>query len=67
MTQGAKGAIAAMRRSHDETGGLEPEAVAAESIRRLSAGRLDPDHTPAAVTVQGDVHLDDLRHFFPGY
>ena len=42
-------------------------ALAAESLLRLAAGRLDPDHTPAAVTVQGDLTLDDLRRLFPGY
>lgn len=38
-----------------------------EAFLRLSAGRLDADHTPAAVTVEGDLTLDDLRQLFPGY
>ncbi len=31
------------------------------------AGRLSPEHTPAAVEVTGNVTLDDLRRVFPGY
>ena len=31
------------------------------------AGRLKPAHTPAGVTVSGDISLDDLRTVFPGY
>jgi uncharacterized protein (TIGR03083 family) len=38
-----------------------------ESFLRLTSGRLDPDHTPAAVTIEGAITLDDLRRAFPGY
>jgi uncharacterized protein (TIGR03083 family) len=38
-----------------------------EAAVRLLAGRLSPEHTPEAVTVTGDVSLDDLRRVFPGY
>ena len=38
-----------------------------ESFLRLTSGRLDGSHTPAAVTVEGDVTLDELRSAFPGY
>jgi uncharacterized protein (TIGR03083 family) len=38
----------------------------AEALLRLFAGRLDPEHTPAAVTTTG-VTLDILRAAFPGY
>jgi len=38
-----------------------------ESVVRLMAGRLSPEHTPAAVSVTGNVTLDELRHVFPGY
>jgi uncharacterized protein (TIGR03083 family) len=38
-----------------------------EAAARLLAGRLTPDHTPAAVEVSGEVTLDDLRRVFPGY
>ena len=38
-----------------------------ESAMRLLAGRLSPEHTPAGVTVTGNVTLDDLRRVFPGY
>ena len=33
---------------------------------RWLSGRLDPAHTPAALSVRGPVDLDDLRHLFPG-
>jgi uncharacterized protein (TIGR03083 family) len=39
----------------------------AEAFLRLTSGRLSPDHTPAAVTVEGDLSLEDLRRVFPGY
>ena len=39
----------------------------AEAFVRLTAGRLDPEHTPAGVEVTGTVGLDDLRTVFPGY
>jgi uncharacterized protein (TIGR03083 family) len=38
-----------------------------ESFLRLTSGRLDEAHTPAAVTIQGQISLDDLRRTFPGY
>jgi uncharacterized protein (TIGR03083 family) len=38
-----------------------------ESVVRLMAGRLSPEHTPEAVEVTGNVTLDDLRRVFPGY
>jgi uncharacterized protein (TIGR03083 family) len=38
-----------------------------EAAVRLVAGRLSPEHTPAAVEVTGNVTLDDLRKVFPGY
>ena len=34
---------------------------------RLLAGRLTPEHTPAGITVSGNITLDDLRTAFPGY
>lgn len=34
---------------------------------RLFAGRLSVDHTPADVSVSGNVTLDELRAAFPGY
>ena len=39
----------------------------AESWLRLVAGRLGPGRTPAGVTADGAVSLDDLRRVFPGY
>ncbi|HWE54917.1 MAG TPA: maleylpyruvate isomerase family mycothiol-dependent enzyme [Acidimicrobiales bacterium] len=39
----------------------------AESLLRLTSGRLRPDHTPVSVRVTGDLSLDDLRRIFPGY
>jgi uncharacterized protein (TIGR03083 family) len=38
----------------------------AEALIRLVYGRLDPDHTPAAVAAEG-VDLDTLRGVFPGF
>jgi len=34
---------------------------------RLLAGRLKPDYTPDAVSVSGNITLDELRTAFPGY
>ena len=42
-------------------------ALPAESLIRLIAGRLDPDHTPAGVTESGERGLADLRTVFPGF
>jgi uncharacterized protein (TIGR03083 family) len=39
----------------------------AEALVRLAAGRLGIDHTPAGVTIDGPMSLDDLRAVFPGY
>jgi uncharacterized protein (TIGR03083 family) len=38
-----------------------------EAFLRLTSGRLSPRYTPAMVTVEGDISLDDLRRTFPGY
>ena len=38
-----------------------------EAVVRLLAGRLSPEHTPADVSVSGNVTLDELRQVFPGY
>lgn len=38
-----------------------------DAVARLIAGRLTPRWTPDAVTVSGNVGLDDLRRVFPGY
>jgi uncharacterized protein (TIGR03083 family) len=39
----------------------------AEAFLRLVAGRLTPEHTPAGITVDGPIDLDQLRQVFPGY
>ena len=62
-------------RLRDDGVNLEQEAsgspnkltLPGESFLRLTSGRLDPDHTPAAVTIEGAITLDDLRRTFPGY
>jgi len=38
-----------------------------ESLLRLTAGRLAPARTPADITMDGDVSLDELRVVFPGF
>lgn len=38
-----------------------------ESVIRLIGGRLTPSYTPTAVSVTGNVTLDELRAVFPGY
>ena len=38
-----------------------------EAVVRLIGGRLTSGHTPAEVSVTGNVTLDDLRRVFPGY
>jgi uncharacterized protein (TIGR03083 family) len=38
-----------------------------ESVIRLIGGRLSPKYTPADVSVEGNVSLEDLRRVFPGY
>jgi hypothetical protein len=37
----------------------------AEALLRLVYGRLDPDHTPQAIS--GGVDLELLRQIFPGF
>jgi uncharacterized protein (TIGR03083 family) len=49
----------------DPGGALPTVRLPAEAFVRLVYGRLDADHTPAAVSVDG-VGLDDLRRTFPG-
>ena len=39
----------------------------AESLLRLTAGRLAPRRTPPDITVDGEVTLDELRAVFPGF
>ncbi len=41
--------------------------IPSEALIRLTYGRLDPEHTPEAVTVTGTLGLDDLRALFPGF
>lgn len=38
-----------------------------DTLLRLLYGRLDPETTPAGVSVTGPVDLDDLRRLFPGF
>lgn len=49
----------------------DPDAVLtapAEAWLRLIAGRLRSEHTPASVSMTGDlISLDELRQVFPGY
>lgn len=49
----------------------DPDAVLtlpAEAWLRLIAGRLGPDHTPASVSIAGDlISIDELRTVFPGF
>jgi uncharacterized protein (TIGR03083 family) len=51
-------------------GSTRPDAtlrLPAEAWLRLTMGRLAPEHTPAAVSLEGDgLTLDDLRRVFPG-
>jgi uncharacterized protein (TIGR03083 family) len=57
------------------TTGSEPPAgggdtmrleIPAEAFLRLTAGRMDPDHTPEGVKAEG-VSLDSVRAVFPGF
>jgi uncharacterized protein (TIGR03083 family) len=50
--------------SDEPADGSDPLRLPAEAFVRLVAGRLDPDHTPAAVT---DARVDQLRSAFPGF
>ena len=38
-----------------------------EALLRLTYGRLDPEHTPSDVKVEGPVSLDELRTLFGGF
>ena len=49
------------------TEGATTVKLPAESFLRLIGGRLPTEHTPASVTVDGDLTLDELRRIFPGY
>ncbi len=52
------------------TNGVEPTATftgSPDAVARLLSGRLTQRHTPAGVSVTGNVDLDDLRRVFPGY
>jgi len=42
-------------------------ALSAEALLRLVYGRLDADHAPAGITVEGPVDLNRLRRTFPGF
>jgi uncharacterized protein (TIGR03083 family) len=51
----------------DRDGAFAPQVtMPAEALLRLSYGRLDANHTPAAVTGDAEV-LDKLRAIFPGF
>ena len=48
----------------------DPDAdlsLPAESWLRLATGRLSAEHTPAQVSVTGDINLPQLREIFPGF
>ena len=49
------------------TGAATKVEMPAESLLRLTAGRLSTERTPSNVTVQGELSLDDIRKVFPGY
>lgn len=49
------------------TGAATKVEMPAESLLRLTAGRLATERTPSSVTVQGELSLDDIRKVFPGY
>jgi uncharacterized protein (TIGR03083 family) len=52
------------------TDGVQPTATFTgppDAVARLLSGRLSPRWTPDAVSVTGNVDLDDLRRVFPGY
>jgi uncharacterized protein (TIGR03083 family) len=42
-------------------------SLSAEAFLRLVYGRLDADHTPAGIVIEGPVDLDHLRRTFPGF
>jgi uncharacterized protein (TIGR03083 family) len=60
IADGVRIAVSAPGATAELTGDLEV-------LVRLLGGRLGPAHTPAGVTVNGNVSLDDLRRVFPGY
>ena len=41
--------------------------LGAEALVRLVYGRLDAEHTPPGITVEGPVEMDRLRRTFPGF
>lgn len=52
-----------------EAGAVDAEAtlrIPSERFVRLTAGRMSPQHTPVAITIDGQINLDDLRKLFPG-
>jgi uncharacterized protein (TIGR03083 family) len=50
----------------DDGAGASEVRMPSEALLRLSAGRLDPGHTPAGVTAD-PADLDRLRQVFPGF
>lgn len=42
-------------------------ALPSEALLRLTYGRLDPEHTPPDVKIEGPVSLDELRTLFGGF
>lgn len=53
--------------AQETSGSSNKLTLPGESLLRLTSGRLDATHTPAAVTIEGEITFDDLRHVFPGY
>jgi uncharacterized protein (TIGR03083 family) len=51
----------------EEEGADAVVRLPAESLLRLTAGRLAPSRTPSDITVDGGVTLDELRAVFPGF
>lgn len=49
-----------------ETGGGQL-VLSSEALIRLAYGRMDADHTPPDVAVEGPVSLGELRTLFPGF
>jgi uncharacterized protein (TIGR03083 family) len=48
----------------DGSGAETRLSLSAEALFRLALGRLDPDHTPSDVSIDGVVSLDELRRLF---
>jgi uncharacterized protein (TIGR03083 family) len=61
------GADSAKLTEGGDDAGATHVSLSADAFARLTGGRLRPEYTPAAVTVEGDLSLDDLRGVFPGY